>query len=71
MTADDAIRFVAYQAQRCHERDSHEALCLLMPSLLNVLHLPPMDYREALAFEIDLRAALREQAHVMTGAEFQ
>lgn len=71
MSADDAIRFIAHEAKRCHDRDAHESLCLLLPAVLNALELPPMDYAEALAFEIDLRAKLRERAAVMTGASFQ
>ncbi len=70
MNADDAIRFLAYQAKRCHDRDAHESLCLLTPAMLNALALPPMDYGEALAFEVDLRRSLRERAAVMTGRDF-
>lgn len=59
MSAEDALRYVAHEARRCHDRDAHEALCLLLPAILAELHLPPMDGREALAFHIDLLAAIR------------
>lgn len=70
MNAEDAIRFLDHQAKRCHDRDAHESLCLLLPALRTALALPPMDYGEALAFEIDLRESLRTRAAVMTGRDF-
>lgn len=50
---------MSYEARRCRDRDSHEALCLLLPALLKVLDLQPMDGYEAIGFSLDLRAALR------------
>lgn len=55
MNATDAIRFLAHEAQRCRDRDSHEALCLWLPALCKVLAVRPCDDFEALA--------LQEQAH--------
>ena len=70
MTAEDAIRFLAHEAARCHSRDAHEALCLTLPAILNSLELEPMHYGDALAFTIELREHLRQRAAVMTGADF-
>ena len=71
MTAEQAIRYLAHEAKRCRDRDACESFCLLLPSILNGLHLEPMHYTEALEFTIALRQSLRDQAHVMTGADFQ
>ena len=60
MNAADALRYLDNQARRCRDRDSHEALCLLIPALLKVLNLEPMDNLAALDFQYDLKAALRE-----------
>ena len=57
MTAEDALRFLDHQAALCRDRDSHEALCLLLPALLKALVLRPMEGHEALAF----RRKLKEQ----------
>jgi hypothetical protein len=61
MTAEQAIRFLDHQARRCRDRDSAEALCLLLPALLKVLNLQPMDACEAIAFRLELRGTLRRQ----------
>lgn len=70
MTAEDAIRYIAHEGARCHDRDSHEALVLLLPSILNALGLEPMNYADALAFTIELRDSVRQRAQVLTGADF-
>jgi hypothetical protein len=57
--SDDALRFAAFEAARCRDIDTHEALCLLFPALMRVLDLPPMDDLEARAFRERLKRALR------------
>jgi hypothetical protein len=54
MTHPDAIRFLHHEAQVCRDRNSAEAICLLLPALLRVLHLQPMDDFEAGAFRYRL-----------------
>jgi hypothetical protein len=71
MTAEDAIRFLAHEAQRCRDRDAAEILCLKFPAMLKVLGLPPMTSREAAVFDIDFHHELRDRQRVMTGADFQ
>jgi len=58
MTPADAMRFLDHEAVLCRDRDAHEALCLLLPALLRVLELSPMDDYEALAFRIEFHNAL-------------
>ena len=58
MTPADAMRFLDHEAMLCRDRDAHEALCLLLPALLKVMELPPMDDYDALAFRIELHKAL-------------
>lgn len=62
MTAEQALRFVAYEARWCRDRDAHEALCLLFPALLRTLELSPMDGREAEAFRLELKQRLASSA---------
>lgn len=59
MTANDAIRFLAHEAQRCRDRDSHEALCLWLPALCKVLGVRPCDDFEALAIQERAHRELR------------
>jgi len=70
MTAENSLRFLGHEAERCHALavkrspdapDAHEMLCLLLPALLKVNGLEAMDSFEALAFEKDLFTALRER----------
>ena len=60
MIPADALRFLNHEALLCRDRDAHEALCLLLPALLKVTGLPPMDDYEALAFRIELHEALHQ-----------
>jgi len=60
MTSADALRYLNHEARLCRDRDAHEALCLLLPALLKVMELSPMDDYEALAFRIELHKALTE-----------
>ena len=62
MTAEDALRFVAYESTWCRNRDAHEALCLLLPSVLRALSLPPMNGYEADAFRRELKEQLKISA---------
>ena len=61
MIAEEALRYLAHQAKRCRDSDSAEALCLLLPSMLQLLCLDPMNDFEALDFHIQLRNELRDQ----------
>ena len=58
MTASESIRFLHHQAQLCRDRDKHEALCLLLPAMLRVLELEPMDDYEARDFRAEFKQAL-------------
>lgn len=71
MTAEDALRSLAFEAQRCRDRDAHEALCLRLPALLKVFSLPPMTGVEAASFDVEFHQELRERSRVLTGADFQ
>ncbi|HMP83232.1 MAG TPA: hypothetical protein PKA41_11075 [Verrucomicrobiota bacterium] len=57
-TATEALRYLHYEAARCHDRDSHEALCLLLPAVMKVLALHAMDDFEAADFKKNFRIAL-------------
>jgi hypothetical protein len=61
MTSEDALRFLAHEAQRCRDRDMHEALCLLLPAIVKSLNLPPMDAADAIAFAQWLHRDLRRR----------
>ena len=70
MTAENALRFLAHEAERCHRlstsgdseaRDAHTMLCLVVPAVVKVVGLEPMDDFESLAFHKDLHTALRER----------
>lgn len=67
MNAQTALQFLAHEAVRCHDRDAHEALCLLLPAIVQALDLPPMHYADALEFTVELRHAVRERAAVDDG----
>jgi hypothetical protein len=58
MSAEDAVRYLAYRAAECRDRDAHEALCLLLPPLLRSLDLSHMTDDEACRFRNDLREIL-------------
>jgi len=60
LTADNAIRFLHTEAAKCRDRDACEALCLLMPALLRILELEPMEDVEAAAFRYRLKQEIRE-----------
>ena len=61
MIAEEAIRYLAHEASHCRDKDAHEALCLLLPAMLKLLCLEPMDNFEALDFAIKMRDELRDQ----------
>jgi hypothetical protein len=58
MTAQDSIRFLNHQAAECRGRDAGEALCLLLPAIMRILELDPMDDVEAAAFRQGFRRDL-------------
>jgi hypothetical protein len=58
MTTTNAIRFLHFEAAKCRDRDSSEALCLLLPSLLRLLDLEPMEDVEAAAFRFEFKQRL-------------
>lgn len=60
MTERDAIRYLALQASECRDRDTHEALCLLLPGLMRALELSPITDYEAREFRAWLRERLEE-----------
>jgi len=61
MNTSDAIRWLHYEAGRCRDRDSAEALCLLLPPLLQALDLAPMGEAEARAFRERVKEALPDR----------
>ncbi len=65
MTPPDALRYLDHEARLCRDHDAHEALCLLMPALMRLLELPPMDDYEALAFRLELHDAI---SHAQTAS---
>ena len=58
MTHVNAIRFLHFEAAKCRDRDSCEAFCLLLPALLRVLELEPMQDVEAGAFRHEFKQRL-------------
>ena len=66
MTAIDAMRFLAHEAEFCRSRDEHEALCLLLPGLMRVWSLEPMTYCEADFFRREFRAELARLTETRT-----
>lgn len=73
MNATDAIRYLLHEQTRCNalaaspdrpqaRRDMIEAVFLLLPALGRSLGLAAMDDFEAIAFQHDLRAALKSDA---------
>jgi hypothetical protein len=58
MTAENALRYVLHEAEFCHDRDAHEALCLLLPPLARCLDLRPMTGAELIAFRKEFKAML-------------
>jgi uncharacterized protein (DUF2267 family) len=57
---ENAIRFLHHEASYCRSRDQHEALCLLLPALLEVLSLDRMNGYEAEEFRARLKQELRD-----------
>ncbi len=66
MIAEEAIRYLEHEARLCRDKDAHEALCLLLPAMLKLLCLDPMDSFEALDFSIKMRDELRDQVVLET-----
>ncbi len=58
VTAEKALRFLEHEASFCRSKDQHEALCLLLPALLQVLALERMNGYEAEQFRAQLKEAL-------------
>jgi hypothetical protein len=56
--SEDALRWMAYQANRCRNLECAQAICLVAPVVASYVHLPPMTDREAKAFGEALTAAL-------------
>jgi hypothetical protein len=63
MIAEEAIRFLDHEARQCRDKDAHEALCLLLPAMMQLLGLKQMDQFEALSFTMDFRDELRMQVN--------
>jgi len=66
MSSDDALRFLAYEAAYCRDRDSAEALCLVLPPLLRFLKLEPMDGYTADEFKRELKQKLQQAQQIET-----
>ena len=62
MIPEEAVRFLAHEARRCHDRDTHEAFCLLLPAVTKLLGLEPMNDFEAVDFHLQIREELRVEA---------
>src|SRR5262249_22941316 len=60
LNALEALRFLEHEARFCHDRDEHEAFCLLVPPLVKALGLQAMDDWEALDFRVRLRSLLNK-----------
>ncbi|MGH8022231.1 MAG: hypothetical protein ACRED1_01515 [Limisphaerales bacterium] len=58
MTTESAIRWLHHQARTCRDRDSSEAFCLLLPAMLRILELDPMEDVEAAAFRFEFKQRL-------------
>jgi hypothetical protein len=63
MIAEEAIRYLDHEARMCRDKEAHEALCLLLPAMMQLLGLKQMDHFEALSFTIDFRNELRDQVN--------
>ena len=61
MTAADAVRFLHHQSALCRDRDAHEALCLLLPALMEALALQPMTESESRAFRREFKQQLNQK----------
>jgi hypothetical protein len=61
MTAEDAIRYIAYDAEWCRTLEDYMTLCLQLPPLLRALNLRPMVQAEFLGFREQLKEAVNQQ----------
>lgn len=60
MTTHNAIRFLHFEAAKCRDRDACEALCLLLPALMKIHGLEPMEDVEAAAFRYGFKLELEK-----------
>jgi hypothetical protein len=58
MNAEDALRYLGSESAKCRDKQSHEALCLLLPALLKINGLKPMDIFEANSYSEALKHKL-------------
>jgi len=63
MSTEDTIRFLHHEAHTCRDRDRCEAFCLLLPALVKLLDLQPMDDAEAAAFSHQFKNELRQASN--------
>ena len=63
MIAEEALRYLAHEAKACRDRDAHEAFCLLMPAIMKLTALKPMDNVEAAAYYAGILEDLRAYEH--------
>lgn len=61
VTAEDAIRFLHFEASWCRGRNEAECFFLLLPVVLEALDLPPMTGGEAREVRRELRNFSKEQ----------
>ncbi len=60
MNTENAIRFLHCESLKCRDRDAGEALCLLLPALLRIFKLEPMEDVEAAAFRFQFKQELQK-----------
>ena len=59
MTTENAIRFLHHEAALCRGLDASEAFCLLLPALIRIFELEPMEDPEAEAFRYQFKQRLQ------------
>lgn len=58
---EECLRFIASQAAFCRQKETHEALCILVPALMKMTGLIPMNGYEETEFRKTFKAALNPQ----------
>jgi hypothetical protein len=59
VNAEQALQLLDNQAKWCRSKEDHEMLCLLLPALLRVLNLKPIDDFQAKQLRDELRRSLK------------
>lgn len=58
MSTTEALRYLAHEGRRCRDKDTAEAICLLLPAMCCVFAVKPMDDFQALEFHVAFREEL-------------